>query len=82
MNLSIDYPETLPDVLQVTRAEFEIQARFAMAAMLYQEGKLSSGQAAFLARMERVAFLHELPRHGVSMSNLPDAELLRDVHVG
>lgn len=79
MNLTIDYPETLPDVLRVTREEFEVQARFAMAAMLYQEGKLSSGQAAVLARMGRVDFLFELPRHGVSMSNLPEAELLRDL---
>ena len=79
MNLIIDYPETLPDALQMTRAVFETQARFAMAAMLYHEGKLSSGQAAALARMDRVAFLLELPRHGLSLSNLTDEELIQDI---
>jgi predicted HTH domain antitoxin len=51
-----------------------------MSAMLYHEGKLSSGQAAALAQMDRVAFLNELPRHSLSMSNLPDEKLLRDLH--
>ena len=80
MTLTIDYPETLPDVLQVSREAFESQARFAMAAMLYHEGKISSGQAAALANLDRVAFLCELPRHGLSMSNLSDAELVQDLH--
>jgi predicted HTH domain antitoxin len=66
--------------MHVTREVFEAQARFAMSAMLYHEGKLSSGQAAALAQMDRVAFLNELPRHSLSMSNLPDEKLLRDLH--
>jgi predicted HTH domain antitoxin len=63
--LSVDYPETFPDALHMSRAEFEREARLAMAAKLFETGRLSSGQAASLIGMGRVAFLAELGRLGV-----------------
>ena len=80
MTLTIDYPATLPDALHMTASEFERTARFAMASRLYQEGRISSGQAAQFAGLNRVDFLLELPRHGMSMSNLSDEDFLGDVH--
>jgi predicted HTH domain antitoxin len=64
--LSLEYPENLPDALHMSRAEFEQEARLAMAAKLFETGKLTSGQAARLVGMARVAFLSELGRLGVS----------------
>jgi predicted HTH domain antitoxin len=62
MQLVIEYPERLPDALQKTRAEFEQDARMAMAAKLFEMRRLSSGIAARLAGVDRVTFLMELHR--------------------
>ena len=61
------------DVLLATgqsRSEFAEEARFLLAAKLYELGRLSSGQAAKLCGKTRVEFLLALPRVGVKVSNL------------
>jgi predicted HTH domain antitoxin len=73
--LSIDYPETFPDALHMSRAKFEREACLAMAAKLFETGRLSSGQAAGLIGMGRVAFLAELGRLGVSTVQVGAEEL-------
>jgi hypothetical protein len=44
--LTVEYPDRLPDALNMTRVEFEQDARMAMAAKLYEMGRLSSAEAA------------------------------------
>jgi predicted HTH domain antitoxin len=51
-------------------SEFAEEARFLLAAKLYELGRLSSGQAARLCGRARVEFLLALPRVGVKGSNL------------
>jgi predicted HTH domain antitoxin len=58
--LSVDYPETFPDALHMSRAEFEREARLAMASKLFETGRLSSGQAASLIGMGGWPFLPSL----------------------
>jgi predicted HTH domain antitoxin len=61
------------DVLLATGqspSEFAEEARFLLAAKLYDLGRLSSGQAAKLCGVPRVAFLLALPRVGVKVSNM------------
>lgn len=79
MPITIDYPPSLPDALHMRPEEFEQAARFALAARLYQEGKVASGLAAQMAQMGRVQFLLMLPQHNQSMSNLSDEDLLQDL---
>lgn len=79
MKLVIEYPNLLPDVLQQTRAEFEQEAKMAMAVKLYDMKRLSSGIAAKLAGMDRVTFLLSLHRYGVAMIDLEEEELLADL---
>lgn len=52
------------------RDAFNDEARFLLAAKLYELGRVSSGQAAEMCGKGRVAFLLELPKVGVSVSNL------------
>jgi predicted HTH domain antitoxin len=59
MNLTIPYPDSLPDALRLSRAEFEQEARMAMAVALFAKGRITSGQAAALAGCERVDFLRQ-----------------------
>ena len=79
MEMVIEYPKRLPDALQQTRAEFEQDARMAMAAKLFEMGRLSSGTAARLAGVDRVTFLLNLHRYGVAMIDLTAEELLTDL---
>ena len=75
----VDYPESLPDVLRQTRSDFEQDAKTAMAAKLFELGRLSSGMAAQMIGTSRVSFLLSLHRFGVAMVDLDEAELAADV---
>ncbi len=55
--LTIPYPDSLPDALRMSRKEFEREARLLLAARLFEERKLTSGQAAEMAGIPKVDFL-------------------------
>ena len=79
MVLKVNYPDTLPDVLHQTPAQFENEAKMAMAVKLFEMKRLSSGVAAALVGMDRVSFLLELHRYGVPMIDLTEEELRSDL---
>lgn len=79
MPVVIDYPKSLPDVLQQTPAQFEREAKMAMAVKLFEMKRLSSGLAAQLVGIDRVSFLLELHRYGVAMVDLDERELEADL---
>lgn len=79
MVLRLDYPESLPDALNETPAEFEAEARMAMAVKLFELKRISSGVAAQLAGVDRVSFLLSLHRYGVAALDLDENELESDV---
>jgi predicted HTH domain antitoxin len=79
MQLTIDYPETLPDALQQTPEQFEQGAKMAMAVKLFEMKRLSSGMAAALVGMDRVTFLLNLHRYGIPIIDLSEEELLSDL---
>jgi predicted HTH domain antitoxin len=74
--LTIEYGEDVLFSLGMTGEQFSDEARFLLAAKLYEIGRLSSGQAAKLCGKGRVDFLLSLERIGVPVSNLrpEDAE--------
>jgi len=74
MRLVIEYPKLLPDAMQQTRAEFEHEAKMAMAVKLFEMKRLSSGMAARLAGIDRVTFLLSLHRFGVAMIDLDEVK--------
>ena len=69
-NLTISYDDSIFLEASQTRDGFEREAKFLLAAKLFELGRLSSGKAAELCGMGRVEFLLALPRVGVSLSNL------------
>lgn len=77
--IQINYPESLPDVLQQTPAQFEEEAKWAMAAKLYEMKRISSGMAAELVGCDRVTFIMNLHRYNVPVLDLDEAELLSDI---
>ncbi len=78
--LTIDYPETFPDLLQKSREQFEREAKMAMAVKLFEMKRLSSGMAASMLCIDRVSFLVGLHRYGVAAINLEEDELMEDLH--
>ncbi|GHT82998.1 hypothetical protein AGMMS49960_11030 [Betaproteobacteria bacterium] len=62
MQIQLEIPPNLPDSVQQSSAAFAHDAKLAMAAKLYEIGRLSSGTAAAFVSMVRVK--HEtLARH-------------------
>jgi predicted HTH domain antitoxin len=76
--LTVEYPDLLPDSLNMSRSEFEQDARMALAAKLYELGRLSSAEAARIAGLDRVRFLFALERFNVSPMNLDKEELMQE----
>jgi predicted HTH domain antitoxin len=79
MQLTIDLPDSLPDLLQQTKQEFEFEMKMALAAKLFQMKRISSGTAASMVGLPRVAFLLNLHKYGVPMVDLPKDELISDI---
>lgn len=77
--LEIPYPEDLPKALGKTPEEFERELRFLVAAKLYEMGRVSSGRAAELARIDRVEFLEALGRYRIPVFNYSLEELEREI---
>ena len=77
--LVIQYPENLPDALAETREQFESEAKLALAVKLFEMKRISSGMAASLSGMSRVAFLLNLHRYGTPMIDLDETDLAADV---
>lgn len=75
--LIIDYDDDVLVNVALSPDEFAQEARLLLAAQLYEQGKLSSGQAGKLCGKGRVDFLASLPRIGMPISNLrpDDADL-------
>ena len=78
-SIHIEYPSTLPDALHQTPAEFEREARLAMAVKLFEMKRLSSGQAALLVGVDRTTFLMRLSENAAAMVDMPAEELADDV---
>lgn len=76
--LSIPYPDDLLLSVKKSRQEFETEARLLLAVKLYETGQVTTGTAAELAGISRVAFMFELARFDLSPFGQTPAELEED----
>jgi predicted HTH domain antitoxin len=77
--IQMELPEEISWSLKETPDELTREIRMAAAVQPYELGKLSSGRAAQLANVSRIAFLQGLSRYGVSVFDLTEAELATDL---
>jgi predicted HTH domain antitoxin len=77
--LTIPYTDDLLLSLKSDREHFEAEARLLLAVKLYELNRVSTGIAARLAGMDRVSFIFELDRFGLSPIGVDPDELAEDV---
>ena len=65
----------LPDTLDVDNRDLAML----IASRLYEQGKLSLGQAAEVAGLTKRTFAELLGRYDVSLFNIPASDLSKDV---
>ncbi len=65
----------LPESLDIQGSEIAML----VASRLYEEGKLSLGQAAEVAGLSKRTFAELLGKYGVSLFNYPPSDIARDV---
>ena len=65
----------IPESLDIDTSELTM----ILATQLYEQGKLSLGQAAELAGLTKRTFAELLGRYQVSIFNYPVSDLIRDV---
>ena len=76
--LSILYSDKLLLSVKKSKKEFEAEARLLLAVKLYEMGQVTTGIAAELAGLSRVAFMFELDRFGLSPMGQTPEELAED----
>ncbi len=65
----------IPDTLEIDNNEVAML----VASQLYEQGRLSLGQAAEVAGLTKRTFAELLGRYNVSIFNYPPSDLARDV---
>lgn len=78
-NLTIVIPEDVLVGTGQSREEFLQEARFLLAAKLFELGRLSSGRAAALCGMGRADFILAAGKMGVPVIQLDEEELRREL---
>lgn len=78
--LEIPYADNLPDATRMSVSEFEHELKMALAAKLFELGRLPSGQAAALAGMGRVDFLKSLSQYKVRVIDWDSEEFSQEIN--
>jgi predicted HTH domain antitoxin len=74
----VTYPESLAFSLKMGNREFENEMKTISVVKLYEMGKISSGKAAELLKVTRLAFLNLLSLYNVSFYHSTKEELKDD----
>lgn len=80
--LTIEYGDDLLAGMGLSPDEFNEEAKFLLAAKLYELGRLTAGQAAQFCGKSRVEFLMHLPRIGVPACNLREEDAATELEFG
>jgi predicted HTH domain antitoxin len=77
--IAFELPESLLWQTGVSKEQLKARGQFLLALKFFELGQLTSGQAAELSGLSRVAFLFEASKHGVPVADLDEAELAKEI---
>lgn len=77
-SVTIDLPESVLLSTGQSREEFTREAKFLLAAKLFELGRLSSGKAAQICDMQRFEFILAAGKLGIPAAQLDEEELARE----
>jgi predicted HTH domain antitoxin len=80
--VEIEFEDDLLLNVGMSAEQFSREARFLLAAKLYELGRITSGKAAQLCGRTRVGFLMALSEIGVPASNLRPEDVEYDIRFG
>jgi predicted HTH domain antitoxin len=80
-HITMEIPDETVLALKVPPGEVADALRMAAAVKLYELGKLSSGAAAVLAGIPRIAFMAKLADYGVDSFDLTDEQLAKETRL-
>ena len=80
--VTIHFPSEIRQMLNRTPEELARDLRLYSALMLFQLGKLSSGAAAEMVGLPRVAFLDLCAEYGIPVSQISGDDLRREMAGG
>ena len=77
--IELQVPDSLLLQSGESLADLASTSQFLLAVKFFEVGRLSSGQAAKMCRMNRVDFLLELGRHGIPVADLSPEEMREEL---
>ena len=77
--LTISLPSEIRQMLNRTSEELARDVQLYAALMLFRQGKLSSGAAAEMAGVPRIAFLDLCAEHDIPVSQISGEDLLQEM---
>ncbi|MFA6981209.1 MAG: hypothetical protein COW85_14060 [Ignavibacteria bacterium CG22_combo_CG10-13_8_21_14_all_37_15] len=79
LRINVEIPEQILLTLNLNEDEFSQQMKIFTAAQLYKQHKLSLGQTAALAKMNRFRIIEELEKFGIDIINYDPEELSQEL---
>ncbi len=79
LTVTLEFPRDLLGALDVPATQVEDELRELIALALFREGRISSGKAAELLGIPKLAFVQLLAQHDISYFTESPAELVDDV---
>lgn len=79
MKVSIDIPDCIALVLRGTEKELQDTIKLSLAVKLYEDRKLSLGEAALLADANKIEFMEYLNKSGISTMNYNNEDIIAEL---
>lgn len=77
--IALEIPESLLFQTGESAEQLRGRAQFLLALKLFELGQITSGQAAQLCQLSRVAFLLKAGEHGVAVAELSADEIAAEI---
>ena len=80
--VSLHLPSDLLSAMNVNKTVFPLRIKELIALELFREGCISTGKAAELLEIPKIAFIHLLKQYGINYFTESPAELVDQISIG